>query len=318
MFTAPDGNTFGATYYGTAAVSPVLFNPSDKSKAWLGSGCGNCWKVTATANIPGKDTSTTTTVVLKGTNLCPGGANPQWCGGNKAHFDISAPGFDQLAYSASNTCPEREQEEAGAFFTCDEWPENDCNCGHFNDPVLKAGCENFKSLNWDNPTVTYTEVQCPVELERQNCWEENGNGYPPFGTIPEFCASNIGSSNPPPPSTTPPNPPTVSPPVASPSSSPGASSDGCCSWDGRQTCGDTTEWCNESKENCEGSCTGGWIGTTPPNPPPVSPPVSPPVAPPSSSPEDCCSWDEGMSCGTDLWCNQSKDNCEGPCSGQWV
>ena len=308
MFKAPDGNAFGAKYYGTAAVSPVLFNPSDKSKEWLGSGCGRCWKVTAAANV-GEDT-TTTTVVLKGTNLCPAGPNPEWCGGNKAHFDISAPGFDQLAYSASNTCPEREQEEAATFFVCDEWPANDCNCGQFIDPVLKAGCENFKSLNWDNPIVTYTEVQCPVELERQNCWEENGNSYPPFGTIPEFCASNLGSSNPSPTSTTPPNPPpvsppisppvstpnppSVSPPVAPPSSSPEVD---CCSWDGGQSCPD--EWCNQSKGNCEGPCEGGWTGE-------------------SSGPEvDCCSWDGGQSC-PDEWCNQTKDRCQGPCSGQWV
>jgi len=90
MFDAPVNNKYGAKFYGTAAVSPVLFNPSDQNSAWLGEGCGKCWKVTGTSNIPGYGFETAT-LVLKGTNLCPD-SNAPWCDNGSVHFDISAPG----------------------------------------------------------------------------------------------------------------------------------------------------------------------------------------------------------------------------------
>ena len=68
-------------------------------------------------------------------------------------------------------------------------PDANCDCSKFNDPILRAGCENFFSLQWNNAPVTYEEVSCPFELDRLNCWEENGEGYP--FDIPQFCASNI-------------------------------------------------------------------------------------------------------------------------------
>ena len=34
---------------------------------------------------------------------------------------------------------------------------------------------------------------------------------------------------------------------------------GCCSWDGKKSCGDTTDWCNANQSQCEGDCHGGWI-----------------------------------------------------------
>ncbi len=74
---------------------------------WMSSGCGKCWKVTGTSNIPGLS-GVTTAVVLKGTNFCPD-ANPLCALG--PHFDIAAPGFDVLEFSLSHTCPKREPEE---------------------------------------------------------------------------------------------------------------------------------------------------------------------------------------------------------------
>lgn len=279
MFVAPTDNPYGAKYYGTAAISPALFNQNDHSVAWLGEGCGRCWKVTGTANIPGYDTSTTTTVVLKGVNLCPADSNSYWCGNGKVHFDIAAPGFDVLQYSASNTCQDREPAEINGFTACEGWPGQICDCGKFNDPVLKAGCENFISLMWDNAQVAYEEVSCPYELDRLNCWEENGGAYP-FG-IPEFCASNAEESKPSQPGTATPtsrpslrktlaptasptkNP--VSPPTGtdSPTQSPVTSNgSNCCSWNNFD-CG-TDMWCNNSKTNCISFCNGSWISTSPP------------------------------------------------------
>jgi hypothetical protein len=73
----------------------------------MSSGCGKCWKVTGTSNVPGFS-GVSTTLVLKGTNFCPN-ENPM-CGLGP-HFDIAAPGFDVLEFSFANTCPQREPDE---------------------------------------------------------------------------------------------------------------------------------------------------------------------------------------------------------------
>lgn len=193
MFKAPNNNPYGAKFYGTAAVSEALFQ-SDGSY-WIGEGCGKCWKVVGTSNTPGNE-GVETTLVLKAANVCPP-ENTQ-CSNGKVHFDIAAPGFDVLSYSLANTCAQREPGELVGFQTCSGWmidsqqPHENCDCDQFIDPVLRAGCKNFLSLQWDNPTVSYESVECPFELNRLNCWEENGNDYP-FG-IPEFCATNINES----------------------------------------------------------------------------------------------------------------------------
>lgn len=187
LFAAPSGNQFGATFYGTAAISQMLGGGD-----WLAEGCGKCWKVTGSSNA-GSGSQTTTTLVLKGTNYCPP-SNPA-CNG-KAHFDIAAPGFDYGPSSLSNTCAAREPEEIAGFTSCGYWminsqnPNENCDCSKFNNPVLRAGCENFLSLRWDNPEVDYEEVECPFELEVLPCWEENGGGYPL--DMPELCADPFG------------------------------------------------------------------------------------------------------------------------------
>ena len=69
--------------------------------------------MTGQSNIVGHDTSSVTTLILKGTNFCPP-ANPA-CSGGKAHFDIAAPGFDFAVASLSNSCSEREPSELSGF-----------------------------------------------------------------------------------------------------------------------------------------------------------------------------------------------------------
>mmetsp|Transcript_16773 Transcript_16773/g.19172 ORF Transcript_16773/g.19172 Transcript_16773/m.19172 type:complete len:667 (+) Transcript_16773:45-2045(+) len=188
MFTAPANNPYGAKFYGTAAVSSALGGGD-----WMSEACGKCWKVTGSSNLPGSST-VQTTLVLKGANYCPGGVNPL-CDEGKAHFDIAAPGFDVAQFSASRSCATREGEEYEGFTSCGGWmidsqdPNVNCDCSLFDDSVLRAGCENFLSLEWNNPEVEYEEVVCPSELTRLNCWEENGNQYP--DGIPDTCASNV-------------------------------------------------------------------------------------------------------------------------------
>lgn len=40
---------------------------------------------------------------------------------------------------------------------------------------------------------------------------------------------------------------------------PPPSGQGCCSWDGGHSCGDTSDYCKESQQHCEGDCNGQWI-----------------------------------------------------------
>lgn len=94
-------------------------------------------------------------------------------------------------------------------------PNVNCDCSKFKSPILRAGCENFYSMQWDNANVVYEAVTCPFELDRLNCWEENGNNYPPFGQVPQFCASNIEDNPSPSPSLNPSVKPTEIP-VSSP------------------------------------------------------------------------------------------------------
>ena len=185
LFQAPTGNEYGAKFYGTAAVSNTLGGDD-----WLGDSCGKCWKVTGTGNVPGR--SDTTTLVLRAANYCPPVA--LGCEIGKAHFDIAAPGFDVLQYSLSNDCNKLEPNENAGFESCGYWrissddPNDFCECDLFTDPILRAGCENFLSLGWDNPLVAYEEVICPDEMVTP-CWEDNGNGYPPFTSTPDTCLS---------------------------------------------------------------------------------------------------------------------------------
>ena len=85
MFEAPTNNPHGAKFYGTAAVSNVLFQDTN-GNGWLGEGCGKCYKLTGTSNTPGYS-GVETTLVLKAANYCPP-ENPL-CNGNNAHFDIA-------------------------------------------------------------------------------------------------------------------------------------------------------------------------------------------------------------------------------------
>lgn len=184
MFVAPADNVYGAKFYGAAAVSKAL-----GGGLWMAKGCGKCWKLTAASNIPGYDDGNATTIVVKASNYCPP-TNPL-CAEGRPHFDIAAPGFDVLEYSLAHNCPRLEPKNAEGFAAGSTWmirdpnPDANCDCSKFVDSVLRAGCENFYSLKWNNPRVRYTEVDCPDELSRLHCsWLASPQ------QIRETCASN--------------------------------------------------------------------------------------------------------------------------------
>mmetsp|Transcript_12478 Transcript_12478/g.19741 ORF Transcript_12478/g.19741 Transcript_12478/m.19741 type:complete len:406 (-) Transcript_12478:252-1469(-) len=287
MFAAPTGNPHGATYYGAAAISATLGGGN-----WMAEGCGKCWKVTGTSNARGYE-GETSTLVLKGTNFCPD-VNPL-CGAG-AHFDIAVPGFDVLAYSFAHECPTREPEEAEGFAACGTWlidnndPDTNCDCSLFKSPTLRAGCENFYSLKWDNPTVTYEELtSCPPELADLHCKYP----YATEGNMPDTCASNdfgevtsTTSTTTTPPATTKPPPTTSDPP-----------GDHCCSWN-YASCGGNA-WCNESEVNCD-TC-GGKVWMEP------NPNCIPIYGECTGDRQGCCNPLGNVRCNGDRWYSQCQE-----------
>jgi len=182
LFRAPENNPHGASFYGAAAISRSLGGGD-----WMAPGCSQCWKVVGTSNADGFE-GVTTTLVLKGTNFCPDD-NPLCAAG--PHFDIAAPGFDVIQFSLAHECPYLFPDED--FTACSTWlisssdPAANCDCSKLSNPILRAGCENFFSLKWDNPVVEYTSVACPQELSRLLC----GYPYPDESVnMPETCATN--------------------------------------------------------------------------------------------------------------------------------
>ena len=182
MLNAPSGNQYDAKFYGTAAISAQV---DSTIQNWLGDACNKCYKVIGTGNVPGTTGfGKSTTLVLRAANYCPGGNINSLC--NIPHFDIAAPGFDFTSSSASNSRNKAfSGNEARAFGECENWPGTSCNCNVFKDPILRAGCNNFKSLGWNNVKVDYVEVKCPRELA-VNCWQNNDGTWPPF--MDGYCA----------------------------------------------------------------------------------------------------------------------------------
>ena len=78
------------------------------------------------------------------------------------------------------------------FASCGNWlisnsdPYDNCNCSLFKSDTLRKGCENFYSLKWDNPTVSYVEVDCPPELSSLHC----SYPYALEENMPETCERN--------------------------------------------------------------------------------------------------------------------------------
>jgi len=138
----------GACGCGTGNTSPFSWQwtkptaaasaPIFGSSTWCGSGCGKCFKLTPTAvgaSAEGSGAPSTTPIVIKVTNLCPYVGNEQWCA-----YDVNSYGYD-------------------AHFDLMDYN--------------MAGL--ISSMGWNNPEVTYEEVDC------------DSNGYGDWGCE---CASN--------------------------------------------------------------------------------------------------------------------------------
>lgn len=105
---------------GTAAGSAPIYG----SGTWCGSGCGKCYQLTPTAvgaSPDGRGAPNLTPLVIKVTNLCPYTGNEQWCA-----YDINTYGYD----------------------------------AHFDLMDHNMAGLISVTMGWDNPEVTYQEVDC--------------------------------------------------------------------------------------------------------------------------------------------------------------
>lgn len=105
---------------GTAAASAPIYG----SGSWCGSGCGKCFKLTPTgvgASPDGTGAPNLTPLVVKVTNLCPYGGNEAWCA-----YDVNSYGYD----------------------------------AHFDLMDYNMAGLISKTMGWNNPEVTYEEVDC--------------------------------------------------------------------------------------------------------------------------------------------------------------
>ncbi len=89
-----------------------------------------------------------------------------------------------------------------------------------------------------------------------------------------------------------------------PRSSPGGF--GCCARQETGCC--TDEWCNRSESNC-GDCEGSWSMVQDQSMINMSPGST-----------GCCQRDVDTSgcCGSDMWCNETSENCTSKCNGTWI
>lgn len=104
-------------------------------------------------------------------NRCPPWTNG--CSASDPHFDVAAPGFDDLRYSTANVCGIRggsgfqNQSQSEALGRWYDSCGNTAECQHLCDKLptqFVAGCKLFASWGWtrgDPPSVKFRAVQCP-------------------------------------------------------------------------------------------------------------------------------------------------------------
>lgn len=143
----------GACGCGTGNTSPFSWQWTKPTAAastpiygagtWCGSGCGKCYKLTPTgvgASVVGKGATNLNPLIIKVTNLCPYGGNEEWCA-----VDVNSHDYD-------------------AHF--------DLMDNNMNGIITAQG--------WDNPEVTYEEVDCAASgYTDWNCQCASGGSTKP-------------------------------------------------------------------------------------------------------------------------------------------
>mmetsp|Transcript_68151 Transcript_68151/g.131642 ORF Transcript_68151/g.131642 Transcript_68151/m.131642 type:complete len:443 (+) Transcript_68151:116-1444(+) len=193
-----DPMDFGGPLYGekmwlTGAASDALSQLMGDDDGCCGGdpndgGVGGCGKCVLVQNPLSLHPDWTAIVMKK--NRCPPWSHG--CGAGQPHFDIAAPGFDNLQYSTANVCGSRpktgfdsKQQSAvlGSWYTkCQDTAKCAYLCNQLP-PAFQKGCKLFASWGWkrgDPSTVKYRAVTCPPEFQRHV-----GAQFGPKGAVPQ-------------------------------------------------------------------------------------------------------------------------------------
>lgn len=169
------GATMGEKMWLTGAASDALSELMGADDGCCGAdpndgGIGGCGKCLLVQN-PNATNPDWTAIVMK-KNRCPPWSNG--CAAGEPHFDVAAPGFDNLRWSTANVCGLRpgtgfdsqEQSEAVGEW----WSQclDTAACAHLCDQLpaeFQKGCKLFASWGWtrgDPNLVRYKAVSCPA------------------------------------------------------------------------------------------------------------------------------------------------------------
>jgi len=206
------GALFGEKMWLTGAASDALSGLMGPDDGCCGEdpndgGVGGCGKCALVQNPDSRHPDWTAVVMKK--NRCPPWSNG--CGAGEPHFDVAAPGFDNLQWSTANVCgirPGTGFESQGQSETLGSWWSrcaDTAECADLCDELpadFRKGCRLFASWGWqrgDPERVKFRAVECPAAFV-------------------EHVSSSFGASGPTAPSATPsPSPqPAPSPPPAAP------------------------------------------------------------------------------------------------------
>jgi len=168
--TEHGGARYGEKMWLTGAASDALAELIGGDDGCCGSdkdsgGCGKCLLI----QNPDAVNSDWTAVVMK-KNRCPPWTNG--CAGEEPHFDVAAPGFDNLQWSTANICgrpgtgfqSQNQSAVLGSWYnTC----QNTADCSYLCEQLpsdFVPGCKLFASWGWrrGNPSgIKFRAVQCP-------------------------------------------------------------------------------------------------------------------------------------------------------------
>jgi len=284
-----DPNDFGGSLYGekmwlTGAASDALSQlmgddddccGSDPNDGGVG-GCGKCLLVQNPLSLHPDWTA----VVMK-KNRCP--PHSHGCGAGQPHFDVAAPGFDNLQYSTANVCGKRpktgfdsQQQSAvlGDWYTkCQDTAKCADRCDQLP-PAFQKGCKLFASWGWkrgDPSVVKYRAVTCPPEFQRHI-----GSQFGPKGAVPQNPAPTPNPSPAPTPVPLPTPRPTSPPQAPTPAPTPVPATTTTLATTTTPQVGECESFCAQSLDNwsfkCSWDCCAGCppctaTTTAAPNPP---------------------------------------------------
>jgi len=198
-----DPADFGGPLYGekmwlTGAASDALSQLMGDDDGCCGGdpndgGVGGCGKCLLVQNPQSMHPDWTAVVMKK--NRCP--PHSYGCDSGKPHFDVAAPGFDNLQYSTANVCggrPGTGFDSKDQSATLGSWYKqcaDTAQCAHLCNKLpdaFRKGCRLFASWGWkrgDPSSVKYTAVPCPAEFRKRIGAQFGASGAAPAAALLE-------------------------------------------------------------------------------------------------------------------------------------